>query len=298
MFARWREAQRVRRRAGRPRRAVRDRRAAAQRHGLAAHGPRAQRHDAGRDHPPAAHAGPQGALDLRHRPRGHRDAERRRAHARAHEPDARGARARGVRAPRLELARGVGRDDHRPVPAARLLARLRARALHDGRRVRARRSCTCSSRCTSAATSTAPTAWSTGARSATRRSRTSRSSTSRSTTRSTRSTTRSSAAATSRSRRCARSRCSATPRSPSIPADERYRDLIGRRAIVPLVGREVPIVGDEHVEPDVGTGALKVTPGHDPNDLEIAPPPRARRDRRDRLRRPHDRPRRASATRA
>ena len=54
------------------------------------------------------------------------------------------------------------------------------------------------------------------------------------------------------------------------PADERYRDLIGRRAIVPLVGREVPIVGDEHVEMDVGTGALKVTPGHDPNDLEIA----------------------------
>jgi valyl-tRNA synthetase len=54
------------------------------------------------------------------------------------------------------------------------------------------------------------------------------------------------------------------------PADERYRDLVGRRAIVPLVGREVPIVGDEHVELDVGTGALKVTPGHDPNDLEIA----------------------------
>ncbi len=54
------------------------------------------------------------------------------------------------------------------------------------------------------------------------------------------------------------------------PADERHRDLIGRRAIVPLVDREVPIVGDEHVELDVGTGALKVTPGHDPNDLEIA----------------------------
>ncbi|MDX6560684.1 MAG: valyl-tRNA synthetase [Gaiellales bacterium] len=54
------------------------------------------------------------------------------------------------------------------------------------------------------------------------------------------------------------------------PSDERNRHLIGQRAIVPLVGREVPIVGDEHVEPDVGTGALKVTPGHDPNDLEIA----------------------------
>jgi valyl-tRNA synthetase len=54
------------------------------------------------------------------------------------------------------------------------------------------------------------------------------------------------------------------------PSDERYRHLIGQRAIVPLVGREVPIVGDEHVDPTVGTGALKVTPGHDPNDLEIA----------------------------
>ncbi|MDX6541269.1 MAG: valyl-tRNA synthetase [Gaiellales bacterium] len=54
------------------------------------------------------------------------------------------------------------------------------------------------------------------------------------------------------------------------PADDRYRELIGRRAIVPLVGREVPIVGDVHVEAGVGTGALKVTPAHDPNDLEIA----------------------------
>ena len=54
------------------------------------------------------------------------------------------------------------------------------------------------------------------------------------------------------------------------PSDERYKDLIGRRAIVPLVEREVPIIGDEHVDPAVGTGALKVTPGHDPNDLEIA----------------------------
>jgi len=52
-------------------------------------------------------------------------------------------------------------------------------------------------------------------------------------------------------------------------SDERYAHLIGKRAIVPLVEREVPIIGDEHVDPTVGTGALKVTPGHDPNDLEI-----------------------------
>jgi valyl-tRNA synthetase len=53
------------------------------------------------------------------------------------------------------------------------------------------------------------------------------------------------------------------------PGDERFRDLIGRTAIVPLAEREVPIIGDEYVEMDVGTGALKVTPAHDPNDFEI-----------------------------
>jgi valyl-tRNA synthetase len=53
------------------------------------------------------------------------------------------------------------------------------------------------------------------------------------------------------------------------PSDDRYRHLVGRRAIVPLAEREVPIVADEHVDARVGTGALKVTPGHDPNDLEI-----------------------------
>jgi valyl-tRNA synthetase len=53
------------------------------------------------------------------------------------------------------------------------------------------------------------------------------------------------------------------------PADERFRDLIGRTAIVPLAEREVPIIGDDYVDIDVGTGALKVTPAHDPNDFEI-----------------------------
>jgi valyl-tRNA synthetase len=53
------------------------------------------------------------------------------------------------------------------------------------------------------------------------------------------------------------------------PADERYTELVGRTAIVPLVEREVPIIADEYVKMDFGTGALKVTPGHDPNDFEI-----------------------------
>ncbi len=53
------------------------------------------------------------------------------------------------------------------------------------------------------------------------------------------------------------------------PDDERYRHLVGRAAILPLVGRELPIIADEYVKPDFGTGALKITPGHDPNDFEI-----------------------------
>ena len=53
------------------------------------------------------------------------------------------------------------------------------------------------------------------------------------------------------------------------PDDERYRHLVGRSAIVPIVEREVPIIADEYVRIDFGTGALKVTPGHDPNDFEI-----------------------------
>ncbi|HMJ02332.1 MAG TPA: valine--tRNA ligase [Conexibacter sp.] len=53
------------------------------------------------------------------------------------------------------------------------------------------------------------------------------------------------------------------------PDDERYKHLIGQTAILPLVGREMPIVGDDYVKPEFGTGALKITPGHDPNDFEI-----------------------------
>jgi valyl-tRNA synthetase len=53
------------------------------------------------------------------------------------------------------------------------------------------------------------------------------------------------------------------------PGDERYRALVGQHCILPLVGRRLPIVADEHVDPEFGTGALKITPGHDPNDFEI-----------------------------
>src|SRR5947208_4572664 len=53
------------------------------------------------------------------------------------------------------------------------------------------------------------------------------------------------------------------------PDDERYRELVGREVVVPVVGRRVPVIADERVERDFGTGALKVTPGHDPLDYEI-----------------------------
>jgi valyl-tRNA synthetase len=53
------------------------------------------------------------------------------------------------------------------------------------------------------------------------------------------------------------------------PDDERYRDLVGREVVVPFVERRVPVIADERVEREFGTGALKVTPGHDPLDFEI-----------------------------
>jgi valyl-tRNA synthetase len=53
------------------------------------------------------------------------------------------------------------------------------------------------------------------------------------------------------------------------PDDERYKHLIGRKVIVPLVGREIPIIADEYPDMSKGTGALKITPCHDPNDFEI-----------------------------
>ncbi len=53
------------------------------------------------------------------------------------------------------------------------------------------------------------------------------------------------------------------------PDDERYRDLVGDVAILPRVGRRLPIIADQYVKPEFGTGALKVTPAHDPNDFEL-----------------------------
>lgn len=53
------------------------------------------------------------------------------------------------------------------------------------------------------------------------------------------------------------------------PKDERYTDLIGKTLILPIVNKEIPVVGDEYVEKEFGTGAVKITPAHDPNDFEV-----------------------------
>ena len=53
------------------------------------------------------------------------------------------------------------------------------------------------------------------------------------------------------------------------PNDERYKDMIGKMLILPLVGREIPVIADDYVEADFGTGCVKITPAHDPNDFEV-----------------------------
>lgn len=53
------------------------------------------------------------------------------------------------------------------------------------------------------------------------------------------------------------------------PEDDRYKHLIGKTVTLPIVGREIPIIADEYVEKDFGTGVVKITPAHDPNDFEV-----------------------------
>ena len=53
------------------------------------------------------------------------------------------------------------------------------------------------------------------------------------------------------------------------PNDERYKGLIGKNVVLPIVGRLIPIIGDEHADPEFGTGCVKITPAHDPNDYEV-----------------------------
>ena len=217
-------------------------------------------------------AGDESGVDLRHRPRRHRHPGGGGEGARRRGRLAPGARPRGVRAPRLGVEGGVRRQHHRPAQAPGLHARLRARALHDGRRLRRARCSTSSWTCTTRATSTATATWSTGTRAC--------------------GSAISDLEVEDREVTDTLVRIAypladgsgevvvATVRPETMlgdtavavnPDDERYRDLIGRTRHA---------AADRPRDPDrrrrarpartFGTGALKVTPAHDPNDFEIA----------------------------
>ncbi len=53
------------------------------------------------------------------------------------------------------------------------------------------------------------------------------------------------------------------------PSDERYKDMVGKTVVLPIVGREIPVIADPYPDPEKGTGAVKITPAHDPNDFEV-----------------------------
>ncbi|MDY2959597.1 MAG: valine--tRNA ligase [Hornefia sp.] len=53
------------------------------------------------------------------------------------------------------------------------------------------------------------------------------------------------------------------------PEDEKYKDMVGQKVVLPLVGREIPVIADSYPDPEKGTGAVKITPAHDPNDFEV-----------------------------
>ncbi len=70
--------------------------------------------------------------------------------------------------------------------------------------------------------------------------------------------------------------------------DERYTHLHGKKVLLPLMNREIPIITDELAQPEFGTGAVKVTPAHDPNDFQGRPAPQSAADRRHGRARPHE----------
>ena len=62
------------------------------------------------------------------------------------------------------------------------------------------------------------------------------------------------------------------------PEDERYKDLVGKMLKLPLTDREIPVIADEYVDKEFGTGCVKITPAHDPNDFEVGKRHNLRRD--------------------
>ena len=236
------------------------------------------------------------------RPRRHLDAERGREAPRRGGQVAAGARPRGVRGARLGVAPRVRRQDHDPVPPHRRLARLPARALHDGRGVRARRDALLRpplgpqgwiyranriiNWCPFHQTSLSDLELEHGRRRRRAHLRPL--------------SVRGRRRRASRSRRRGRRRSSPTSPSRCTRTTSATATRSASEAIVPVVERRVPVIADERVEPDFGTGALKVTPGHDPIDFEIGrdhglPEPMVDRRRRADGRRARPSSRRADA---
>ena len=86
--------------------------------------------------------------------------------------------------------------------------------------------------------------------------------------------------------------CSAIPPWRCTRTTSATRHLVGKTVILPLVGKEIPIIADEYVEMDFGTGVVKITPAHDPNDFEVGPAPQPAGHQRDERGRHHQRKRR------
>ena len=205
------------------------------------------------------------AVAARHGPRRHRDAERRRARAaqRGHQPAR--PRPRGVRRAGVGVEGRVRRQDPRPDARGSASASTGPASASRWTRGSPARSARSSAGSTTTASSTAPSASSTGARAASPRCPTSRSSTRTTTASSCRSGT-----ATASSVVVATTRPETMLGDTAVavhPDDERYARWSARRSTLPLVGREIPVVADEHVDPEFGTGAVKVTPGARPQRL-------------------------------
>ena len=248
-----------------------DRDSAAEHHRRAPHGPRAERLDPGR-------AGPRCTACRACAPSGSSAPTTPASPPRPRSSGSSSARARRKELiGREEFERRVwewreqyGAHDRHPVPAPGRLLRLRGRALHARRGLRARRHAGLQGALRQGPDLPRQLHGQLGSRARGRRSPTSRSRTARSPTRSTTSTIRSPTATASITVATVRPETMLADTAVAVnPDDERYADLVGREVVLPLVGRQLTVIADEYVKPEFGTGALKITPGHDPNDFEI-----------------------------
>ena len=184
-------------------------------------------------------------------------------------------RARGVRGARVGVAGAVRRDDHRAAQAPRGLRGLRRPSASRSTTTTSRRCSRSSCRSMRRATSTATATWSTGTRGPARRSPTWRSSSARSRTRCTTSTTRWTSGSGAITVATVRPETMLADSAIAVhPEDERYRRLIGEKAILPLVGRKLKIIADEYVQARLRHRRAEDHARPRPQRLRDRPPPR------------------------